>query len=43
MKKNEINIAVNNDFLRSVSDVLSQARKPLSTSLWSMLTTKSAE
>ena len=27
MKKNEINIAVNNDFLRSVSDVLSQARK----------------
>jgi len=33
MKKNEINIAVNNDFLRSVSDVLSQARKNAKTAV----------
>ena len=33
MKKNEINTAVNNDFLRSVSDVLSQARKNAKTAV----------
>ena len=33
MKKNEINIAVNNDFLRSVSNVLSQARKNAKTAV----------
>ena len=33
MKKNEINIAVNNYFLRSVSDVLSQARKNANTAV----------
>ncbi len=33
MKKNEINVAVNNDFLRSVSDVLSQARKNAKTAV----------
>ncbi len=33
MKKNEIDIAVNNDFLRSVSDVLSQARKNAKTAV----------
>lgn len=33
MKKKEINIAVNNDFLRSVSDVLSQARKNAKTAV----------
>ena len=33
MKKNEINTAVNNDFLKSVSDVLSQARKNAKTAV----------